>query len=1005
MEEEQHPYRVEYAKSSRASCRGCKQKIEKECLRLAVMVQSPMFDGKVPNWYHQMCFFSKQRPKTVADIAHFDSLRWEDQEKIKAKVGTVGGAATPSTNGKSNSKKIKDACKDFTVEYAKSGRAKCRCCEEKIVKDDIRISKMDYESEKARMYGPIPAWHHVECFCKNRTELEFFLAADALPGFNTLSADDKKMLKAKLKKIEVKRKAEDEPDSAANKKIKLEDEKKLCKQNKIMFQHREALSILKRKELTYILECNEQYIPSGDSRMLDIIVDIMTFGALESCEVCHSNGLCYVYGQGYKCRGNLTEWTRCTNIVLEPKRRTFVVPEDLMKHDYLANFKFKGIGKRLFADYGPTSAQVTQEKEMKSAFTSKPLEGMKFVLVGKKFTKDKTTMKEKIKELGGQVATKIEDTTTAVITTPDDVGGTDKKIATAKSKNIHCVSEDFLDEVDKGGALLMITKKSIASWGTNPEARVFATKSKSSSKSEGSRYVKSIPDKQKVKLKGGAAVDPDSGVDSIAHVYKRGDKFYNCVLGHVDIMKGTNSYYKLQLLESDSKREWWVFRSWGRIGTVIGKDKLEEFEDLNDAMASFNEVYEEKTRNSFTAKEFNKKPGSWYIMDIDYGQDDDTAIAPKVAGSKSKLAKPVQELVCLIFDVDTMKRSLVEFEIDVKKMPLGKLSKKQIESAYKVLSEALKLLKEAEVKPDPDAPEKKDTSLDTNFLLKTKLLDCSNRFYTLIPHDFGMKQPPLLDDLELIKNKIGMLDNLSEIEVAYNLLKSEDDENKGADPIDKHYRKLKTDIKVMEKDCDEFKMIKDYVKNTHASTHSHYTLDISQVYKVERQGEKKRYKPFKQLHNRKLLWHGSRLTNFAGILSQGLRIAPPEAPVTGYMFGKGVYFADMVSKSANYCSTSSTNPTGLLLLCEVALGDMYERTGAEYVEKLPKGKHSTKGVGRTCPDPSQSIKLEDGVEVPLGKGTSADVSRTSLLYNEFIVYDVAQINVKYLINLNFKYKY
>ena len=28
---------------------------------------------------------------------------------------------------------------------------------------------------------------------------------------------------------------------------------------------------------------------------------------------------------------------------------------------------------------------------------------------------------------------------------------------------------------------------------------------------------------------------------------------------------------------------------------------------------------------------------------------------------------------------------------------------------------------------------------------------------------------------------------------------------------------------------------------------------------------------------------GSRLTNFVGILSQGLRIAPPEAPATGYM--------------------------------------------------------------------------------------------------------------------------
>jgi poly [ADP-ribose] polymerase len=53
-----------------------------------------------------------------------------------------------------------------------------------------------------------------------------------------------------------------------------------------------------------------------------------------------------------------------------------------------------------------------------------------------------------------------------------------------------------------------------------------------------------------------------------------------------------------------------------------------------------------------------------------------------------------------------------------------------------------------------------------------------------------------------------------------------------------------------------------------------------------------------------------------------LRIAPPEAPVTGYMFGKGIYFADMVSKSANYCCTSPSNPVGLMLLCEVALGNM-----------------------------------------------------------------------------------
>ncbi len=40
------------------------------------------------------------------------------------------------------------------------------------------------------------------------------------------------------------------------------------------------------------------------------------------------------------------------------------------------------------------------------------------------------------------------------------------------------------------------------------------------------------------------------------------------------------------------------------------------------------------------------------------------------------------------------------------------------------------------------------------------------------------------------------------------------------------------------------------------------------------------------------------------------------------MFGKGIYFADSVSKSANYCFTNKQNPTGILLLCDVALGNM-----------------------------------------------------------------------------------
>lgn len=236
----------------------------------------------------------------------------------------------------------------------------------------------------------------------------------------------------------------------------------------------------------------------------------------------------------------------------------------------------------------------------------------------------------------------------------------------------------------------------------------------------------------------------------------------------------------------------------------------------------------------------------------------------------------------------------------MKKMPLGKLSKGQMENAFTVLSTLLEEIKGAR---NP-----------------SRILDGSNQFYTLIPHDFGMKKPPLLDSEDAIRNKTLMVENLMEIELAYSMLKEARAQDLKS-PLDVHFEQLKTDMEVVSKDSDDFKMILEYVASTHDATH-YYGLEVLEVFQVARHGESKRFDPFSKLHNRMLLWHGSRTTNFAGILSQGLRIAPPEAPVSGYMFGKGVYFADMVSKSANYCHCYRSNNIGLMLLCEVALGNM-----------------------------------------------------------------------------------
>lgn len=83
------------------------------------------------------------------------------------------------------------------------------------------------------------------------------------------------------------------------------------------------------------------------------------------------------------------------------------------------------------------------------------------------------------------------------------------------------------------------------------------------------------------------------------------------------------------------------------------------------------------------------------------------------------------------------------------------------------------------------------------------------------------------------------------------------------------------------------------------------------------------------------------------------------------MFGKGVYFADMVSKSANYCFTNKSNNTGLLILNEVnfsftfiyykvACGPFNEKYYADYnANILPKGKLCTKGCGKIAPPESR----------------------------------------------------
>uniref|UniRef100_U5EZI1 Poly [ADP-ribose] polymerase n=1 Tax=Corethrella appendiculata TaxID=1370023 RepID=U5EZI1_9DIPT len=1001
MNENDLPYRAEYAKSGRASCKACKTPIDKDELRLAVLVQSAFHDGKQPNWYHEGCFFIKQRPPTEGDIAHFESLRYEDQKRLREKIAKMTGGvveAVPKGKGKSKKRAADQgiALKDYGVEYAASGRAVCRGCEIKILKDEIRVKKLAYDTEVAMKYGPQPLWHHLDCFAKIRNELGYFETGEALPGYKLLTKEDQQKVKDALPVMKatddvpvkkLKGEPKDEVDAAKDKK----DEKIIAAQQKALYKIRDALKDgnITKNMMVDILSRNSQTIPEGCGydETLERVCDIITFGSLKPCTEC--SGQLVFKKAAYICEGDLTEWVKCEKSYPKPERIPTKIPSGLKKQ-----FKFFEKYKSQVMDrvikYVPPSVSTISKTIKKNDENAEPrvkrekppLYNMEFVLLGNTKT-PKDELKARIIKMGGKVTTRLSEKVAAVISTPDEVEKMNKRMQEIKELEIQVVPEDFLDDVKNGGAFSFITSRAICDWGSDPHTRIPTDEELKSAKSK-SFYTKSVPSTVKLQLKGGLAVDPASGLEHKAHVYREGKEIFNSVLNLVDIQSGKNSYYKLQLLQSDKdSNRFWVFRGWGRIGTTIGDKRVDDFYTSLDAIDAFKQHYADKTGNEWEFRNrFVKRPGKYYPVDIDYS-DEKVKTLSEDSNVKSELKKPIQELIRMLFDVDTMKKTMLEFELDMEKMPLGKLSQKQLQAAYKVLSELQELVQ----------------SGGTN----ARFIDASNRFYSLIPHNFGIEKPTILDTVELIKSKSEMIDNLLEIEVAYSLLNAATDDSKH--PIDSHYEQLKTDMEVLKRDTDEFKILETYVRNTHAETHNEYSLCIEEIFKIRRKGEDRRYKPFKKLHNRKLLWHGSRLTNFVGILTHGLKIAPPEAPATGYMFGKGIYFADMVSKSANYCATTRSSRTGLMLLCEVALGEMEHLHAAKYVTKLPNDKHSVIGVGRTHPHPDERHIREDGVEIPYGKGVENPNIKSSLLYNEYIVYDVAQVNVQYLFKMRFDYKY
>ncbi|CAG7820200.1 unnamed protein product [Allacma fusca] len=198
------------------------------------------------------------------------------------------------------------------------------------------------------------------------------------------------------------------------------------------------------------------------------------------------------------------------------------------------------------------------------------------------------------------------------------------------------------------------------------------------------------------------------------------------------------------------------------------------------------------------------------------------------------------------------------------------------------------------------------------------------------------------------------------------------------------------------------------LQNVHNTGKEQYSgkPTVLNIFRVERQGEADAMRE-SGIGNRWLLWHGTRSVNLLSILSSGLQVTPIGTELNGSLFGKGIYFADMFTKSSHYTGEGQRQ---YLLLCEVALGNIHSvntHNMNEKMAKLPQGFHSLKTAdSRYEPNTGATILWQNRF-VPLGERTDQILEKNryhALDYNEYIVFNSQQVSIKYLVEFTTKSK-
>jgi poly [ADP-ribose] polymerase 2/3/4 len=426
------------------------------------------------------------------------------------------------------------------------------------------------------------------------------------------------------------------------------------------------------------------------------------------------------------------------------------------------------------------------------------------------------------------------------------------------------------------------------------------------------------------------------------------------VLQLTDIKSNHNKYYAIELHTGTLKGKavCRVFTHYGRTDDLefnsdAGRKECRFFASAAEAESLFDSIYREKTSPRKGYKELSlasARIGSSKGRGASCGEVDAKTIR-KIAEAKgvpapetSDLHPKVQELVRYLYAESTNAlTSTVAVRITARgiETPLGILTLGQIEKGEAILLALYELFQR-------NKPRK----------YRTKIVELSGEFFTTIPHRIGRTRAAVSD---AVIDSLGQFHQKQEtLQLMKDMLQVNGEDGLLFESrIDAQYRALGCRVDWVDRGCARFDELTEYVVKSQVKSRS---VKVLNVYSVKRDDEWGSFT--ESLSNQRVLFHGSRVQNWVGILSRGI-VLPKIAVSMGVhrtdagWLGNGIYFGDAACTSAAYTSPGKGG-SRFMALTRVALGNAKQFRKITYgLTSPPDGYDSCHGVRGGWFKPSQ----------------------------------------------------